>query len=197
MEDPNINFGSLSTKGFDVKANYSQDLESLGKLNFMLEGTKLISLSTQPLDGGPAYNCAGYYGVICGNPAPRWRSIFSTTWATPWDSLDVTLRWRYFGTVSSELTSSYAALQDQPALPQTEHIDAYSYFDMSGSFAIYKTLRLQLGVNNVFDKAPPIVTSGGGGYGSDCPVGSCNGNTYPGIYDALGRYFFAHATVQF
>jgi iron complex outermembrane recepter protein len=58
-------------------------------------------------------------------------------------------------------------------------------------------LRMQIGVNNVFDKQPPIVSDGGGGFGSDCPVGSCNGNTFPGIYDALGRYFFAHATVQF
>jgi iron complex outermembrane recepter protein len=197
VDDTDVNFGSLSTKGVDVKVNYSQSLAAFGKLNFNLEGTKLIELDTQPLTGGPAFNCAGFYGVTCGNPNPQWRSVFNTTWATPWDSFDLTLRWRYYSSVSSEYTSSNPQLAVATALPQTEHINAYSYFDLSGQFAVYKTISLQLGVNNILDKNPPIVTSGGNGFGSDCPVATCNGNTFPGVYDALGRYFFAHITAQF
>jgi iron complex outermembrane recepter protein len=197
VTDTNVNIGSLSTKGFDVSANYRLDVGSLGKVSFMLQGTKLIQLDTQPLTGGASFNCAGFYGTSCGNPDPAWRSIFSTTWATPWLGLDVTARWRYFGTVSSEFTSSNPQLATATALPQTEHINAFSYFDLSGQFKVYKTLTLQLGVNNIFDKAPPVVTEGGNGFGNDCPVVTCNGNTYPGVYDGLGRFFFAHATVQF
>jgi hypothetical protein len=26
---------------------------------------------------------------------------------------------------------------------------------------------------------------------------NCNGNTFPGVYDAMGRYLFAHITAQF
>jgi iron complex outermembrane receptor protein len=196
VTDLNVNIGSVSTKGVDFKANYGLDMASLGKISFMEEGTKLIALNTQPLTAGPSYNCAGFYGVTCLNPDPQWRSVFSTTWTTPWDALDVTLRWRYFGTVSSELTSSNPQLAGV-ALPQTEHIDAFSYFDLSGQFRVYRTLTLQLGVNNILDKAPPVVTAGGNGFGSDCPTVQCNGNTYGGVYDALGRFFFAHATVQF
>lgn len=29
------------------------------------------------------------------------------------------------------------------------------------------------------------------------PFSSCNGNTFPGTYDALGRFFFARVTAQF
>jgi iron complex outermembrane recepter protein len=63
--------------------------------------------------------------------------------------------------------------------------------------------RLQLGVNNVLDKDPPIVASSGTSvYPSDCPTitpngSSCNGNTFPGTFDSLGRFFFARVTAQF
>ena len=33
--------------------------------------------------------------------------------------------------------------------------------------------------------------------GSACPTGACNGNTYPAVYDALGRYLYAGFTRQF
>ncbi len=55
---------------------------------------------------------------------------------------------------------------------------------------------MQVGVNNIADKDPPIVV------GSDCstssPAGAnCNGNTFPGVYDAMGRYLFATVSAQF
>jgi iron complex outermembrane recepter protein len=203
VSDTNVNFGSLVMKGIDVKANYTQDLATFGKISFSLQGTKLIALDTQPLNNGPAYNCVGLYGAVCGNPVPAWRSIFSTTWSTPWDSLDVTARWRYTGPASDGLSSSYGALQGT-FVPATQHFDAVSYFDLSASFAVYKTLKMQLGVNNVLDKNPPVATSGTPeGAESACPAGAggafggCNGNTYPGTYDVLGRYIYANLTVQF
>ena len=51
-------------------------------------------------------------------------------------------------------------------------------------------LNLRLGVNNIFDREPPL----GGG---NIPAGFGNGNTFPQVYDALGRFFFAGATVDF
>jgi outer membrane receptor protein involved in Fe transport len=47
-------------------------------------------------------------------------------------------------------------------------------------------LNLRLGVNNIFDKDPPL---------QGLSLG--NGNTYPQVYDALGRYMFAGFTVDF
>jgi iron complex outermembrane receptor protein len=203
VEDPNVNFGSLSTKGIDVKLNYHTPLPAVGSMSFSLEGTRLIDLQTQPLTGGPSYNCSGLFGAICGAPSPSWRHVFNTTWSTPWDGLDVTLRWRYIGKADSELTSPNPQLSGV-ALPQTSHVPAYNYLDLTARFNVYKTVTMQIGVNNVTDKDPPIFDSGGGGFGSNCPAissgptgSSCNGNTFPGTYDALGRFFFAHLTAQF
>ena len=203
VSDVNVNFGSLSTKGLDIKMNYHVAVPSAGSLAFQLEGTKLISLDTQPLNNGPEYDCTNFFGSICGAPSPSWRHVFNTTWSTPWSGLDVTMRWRYIGKADSELTSSDKQLAGK-ALPQTSHIPAYNYIDLTARLNLYKQISLQVGVNNVTDKDPPIIDSGGGGYASNCPTlssgptaSSCNGNTFPGTYDALGRFFFARLTAQF
>jgi len=201
--DTNVNFGSLSTKGIDIKASYRVPMATLGSLAFSVEGTKQNDLTVQPLTNGPSYSCTGFFGAKCGAPSPSWRHVFNGTWSTPWAGLDVGLRWRYLGSADSESTSSNPQLTGK-ALPLTSHIPAYSYVDLTASFAITKVVRLQLGVNNIADKDPPIVQSGSGGFTSDCPTisgiggnSSCNGNTWPGVYDPLGRYLFAHVTAQF
>ncbi|MGH8138402.1 MAG: TonB-dependent receptor domain-containing protein [Steroidobacteraceae bacterium] len=201
VNDLNVNFGSLLTKGIDLKGDYRLQLPAFGSVAFAVQGTKLIGLNIQPLTGGPSYNCEGLFGVTCGAPNVGWRHVVNTTWSTPWDGLDVTLRWRYIGSADSQLTSSDPQLNGNP-FPLTSHIPAYNYLDLSAMFNVYKGVRLQLGVNNIADKDPPIIVSGGGGFGSDCPTittnqSSCNGNTFPGTYDSLGRFIFAHASVQF
>ena len=49
-------------------------------------------------------------------------------------------------------------------------------------------------MNNIADKAPPLVV------GNDCfgtvPLGLCNGNTFPGVYDAMGKYLFVNVSAQ-
>ena len=47
---------------------------------------------------------------------------------------------------------------------------------------------LRLGINNVLDNDPSLSTS----VGTDG-----NGNTFPQVYDALGRYIFGGVTVSF
>jgi iron complex outermembrane recepter protein len=201
ISDTNVNFGSLTTRGVDAKVNYRLPIDNFGSVLFNLEGTRLINLGTQPLTGGPAYNCAGYFGTTCGAPNAKWRHVFNTTWATPWSGFDLTARWRFISGADSEQISPNPALSG-PNLPLTQHIKPYNYFDLSADVSLYKMFRLQLGVNNVLDKDPPIIASGGGGFASDCPTittlgSSCNGNTFPGTYDSLGRFFFARVTAQF
>jgi outer membrane receptor protein involved in Fe transport len=201
ITDTNVNFGSLTTRGVDAKVNYRQPLPSLGSLIFNLEGTRLINLGTQPLTGGPAYDCAGYFGTTCGAPNAKWRHVFNTTWATPWSGFDLTARWRFLSGADSEQISQNSQLAGTP-LPLTQHIKPYSYLDLSAELSLYKMLKLQVGINNVLDKDPPIITSGGGGFVSDCPTittlgSSCNGNTFPGTYDSLGRFMFVRLTAQF
>jgi iron complex outermembrane recepter protein len=196
VKDTNVNAGQLATKGFDFKGSYRVPLPAAGSLLFGFEGTKLQTLTTTPIASlGSSYDCTGYFGSICGAGDPKWRHVLNVTWSTPWDALDLTLRWRYLGSVSSEQTSSNKFLSGSPFLPLST-IPAYSYVDLTGTFNLYKNVRLELGVNNIADKDPPIVV--GGDCSTSSPAGAnCNGNTFPGVYDALGRYLFAHITATF
>jgi iron complex outermembrane receptor protein len=199
VSDVNENQGGLTTEGFDVKLSYRQPLAGLGSLLLALEGTRVLELITQPVQQfGLTYDCSGYYGAICGGSNSKWRHVFNATWSTPWDALDLNVRWRYYAHQDSELGSGNPLLNGDGILPYpgTAHIPAYSYFDLTATFNVYRSVRLELGVNNIADKVPPLVV------GADCstssPAGAnCNGNTFPGVYDAMGRYLFAHISAQF
>jgi iron complex outermembrane recepter protein len=198
VTDTDVNEGELGTSGVDVKGSYRLGLPSaLGSVLFGLEGTYLKNLTTTPLPGGVlgSYDCAGYFGSTCGGGNPTWRHVLNVDWSTPWDGLDVNLRWRYLGANSSEQYSTSPYLHGSPFAPLS-HIAAYNYFDLTTTFNVYKNVRLELGVNNIFDKDPPLVV--GGDCTTSSPAGAnCNGNTFPGVYDALGRYLFVHVSAQF
>jgi iron complex outermembrane recepter protein len=202
VTDTSINAGALKTEGFDINASYRLPMAQFGSVSFALQVNRLKALDVTPVPFGASYSCYGYYGSTCGGGNPEWKGVFNVTWSTPWDGLDINLRWRYQGTSTSESTSSNPYLHSTSYYPPLAHIPAYSWFDLAATFNLYKNVRLELGVNNITDKVPPLVP-----LDADCstgPAGSigsnganCNGNTFPGVYDSMGRYVFAHISAQF
>jgi len=70
-------------------------------------------------------------------------------------------------------------------------VKAQDYFDLAATIRVADKVTYRLGVNNVLDKTPPILSA------TASPIGSFgNGNTYPGIYDAIGRYLFVGLTID-
>jgi iron complex outermembrane receptor protein len=192
-----VNIGHVSTQGLDLASHYSLEIGPAGKLGFNLAGTRVLNFLTQPLPTGGAYDCVGYFGTTCSvssGPIPAWRHTLTTTWAAPWAGLDVTARWRYIGPVKSDRVSQDPQLS-QTYFAGTAHIGGYTYIDLSASIPVASTgISFRFGVNNIADKAPPIVANGN--Y-SDCPNLSCNDNTWVGTYDTLGRYLYAHVSAKF
>ena len=72
-----------------------------------------------------------------------------------------------------------------------DYADARTYLDLLATFTVSEKYSFRVGVNNVFDKDPPLNGA------STCPTGPCNGNTWPGVYDALGRYIYVGLTADF
>lgn len=197
VTDLDNNVGWVKTAGFEVNTSYSKNLGVWGRLNASLTGTALSEKSTY--NGlSPAYDCAGYYGSTCGVPAPNWRHKARITWQTP-KNIDVSLTWRYVGSVKVEYTNPSATLSATDYSTYNAKIPAMSYFDLFVTGKVGKNLSVRAGVNNIFDKDPPLVSSGAsdGSILSSCQATYCNGNTYPGVYDSLGRYLFVGATVNF
>jgi iron complex outermembrane receptor protein len=87
-----VNEGELATRGIDVNISYRVPLATAGSLLFALVGTRLQSLQTTPVAGFGSYDCAGYFGTLCGVVTPKWRHVLNATWSTPWHGVAVGLR---------------------------------------------------------------------------------------------------------
>jgi len=188
----NANIGAVSTSGVDLGAAYVMRAGSMGTINYNLNGTYMRTSSVENVPGLGKYDCTGYFGSTCGTPTPEWRHKARVTWSTPW-KFDIAGTWRYVGSTKQEGLSSDALLHaDTPPATIEDHLSARNYFDVNVQYAITKKISLSAGINNLFDKDPPIVSTN-----VTAAAGSANGNTYPQVYDSLGRYFYVNLTARF
>jgi iron complex outermembrane recepter protein len=206
--DSLANVGQLEEKGVDIDAAYSVPLNALGKLHFGFNGTYINKYEITPISAqsSTSFNCAGLYGLQCssttagaGTPVFHWRDTLRMTWSTPWMGTDLSVAWRYFSSVNLEGTSGNpnisagnGATVANGGISNTDaHLPSFSYLDLTASVKLADQLSVRLGVNNVLDKSPPVIGA------TNLPGTSGNGNTFPQVYDALGRFLFAEVTVQF
>ncbi|HKR33448.1 MAG TPA: TonB-dependent receptor [Steroidobacteraceae bacterium] len=194
IDDPILNTGSLQTKGVDAEVDYRFQMGRVGSLGVQLIGTYVDEFLTEPLKGASKYDCVGLYGTVCGTPIPDWRHRMRATWTTPWN-MDLSLTWRYIAAVDDDRTSSDPNLAGD-VIPTDKRLGSRNYFDVSGSYtfadvAMFKSVTGRLGINNLLDKDPPLVGQ------STCPAVFCNGNTFPQVYDTLGRFVFIGLTADF
>jgi iron complex outermembrane recepter protein len=190
IDDPLANLGYQWTRGVDFGVRYRQEMGAMGRMDINFTGTYTASFITEPYTGSGAYDCAGYFGATCGNPQPKWRHVIRDTWSTPVKSLDLTVSWRHFGSVKDDATSPAPLLNGVPPNGITR-IANYEYFDLTASYMVYPGVTARVGVNNVLDKDPPILPTTG------LSSAFFNGNTYPQVYDYLGRYLFLNVTADF
>jgi outer membrane receptor protein involved in Fe transport len=204
--DALANVGQLETRGIDVDVSYGFDVGPAGKIRTNLTGTYVDTYNITPIASDPStkFNCAGLYGDICSsgaataNPIFRWRHTLRTTWSTPWEGLDVTASWRYFSAMKLDALSPQANLSQAPATvanggisSSDAAIKAFNYLDLSAAIKVADKITFRVGVNNVFDKDPPVIG------GTNLPGVAGNGNTFPQVYDSLGRFIFGQITAQF
>ena len=96
--------------------------------------------------------------------------------------------WRYISGVTEDAANpdiGGTVFKTEAKLP------SFSYLDLAATWRIKDQYTFRVGVNNVLDVDPPLVGSSSltGVFG--------NGNTFPQVYDALGRYLFVGLTADF
>jgi outer membrane receptor protein involved in Fe transport len=187
------NVSSLETRGVDVEIAYAKELphwngRNAGTVSFRFLGTYTNALVTTPEPGAVPYDCAGLYGAICGDPVPRWRHIARATWNSPWD-FGVALTWRYISAIRIANSSANPNLS-MPFDAADFQLGARSYLDLAAVWDVNRNWEVRAGVNNIFDRDPPV-------FGFNFAEGvASNANTYPGVYDALGRAVFVGLTYR-
>lgn len=198
VDDPTINAGALRVRGIDFNLNYRFRLAELGlpsragqiALDFV--GTRDLKEKHSPttLTSVTDYDCQGRYGLSCGTPVPLWRHKARVTYTVPTPLQSVTTfstAWRYISSVrADDLTTELGRPN-----ARDERLSGQNYIDLTASISFKSSYTFRVGVNNVFDKDPPIIGSG------SLPGTFGNGNTFPQVYDALGRYVFAGLTLDF
>ncbi|MDI3258857.1 MAG: TonB-dependent receptor [Sinobacteraceae bacterium] len=204
VQATNINTGFVKQRGVDVVVDYNRYLRDLGlgnagrvDLNFV--GTYISTFSLKNTPTSEPYDCAGLYGLTCGNPNPRWRHKLRVTWDLPpslVSGLEVSAQWRYIGSTLADVNASNSQLNPgggfHDAIDAKTHIKQYLDLSLAYQLPLEKQdITVRFGVTNLNNEGPAVVTSnvGAGAFYS--------ANTYPGVYDTLGRVFFLGATVHF
>ncbi|GAA3259597.1 hypothetical protein GCM10020258_21500 [Sphingomonas yabuuchiae] len=183
------NTGSLRTSGVDFGLSYSQPLGGAGSLAVDFQGTWNRKLVNEPVKGLGSFDCVGYFGPTCGQPMPEWRHQSRFTWTDAAKVGSISLNWRYIGPTKLTNNSTDPNFANTPSIFNSR-IKTYNYFDLAGTAKVQDGIVFRAGVNNLFDRDPPIIAQG-------LLAAFGNGNTYPGMYDAVGRTVFIGLTAEF
>lgn len=187
-----VNAGYLKTSGLDFSVTAAHDLPELlgkdmGRIGLNFSGTKTNKYEVQILPGSQPYRCDGYFGVTCGQPIPEWRHRLIADW-TSRGGVNLSATWRYIGGTKNDKSSSATFLK-AAYQPYDLKMPSVSYVDFAASMDVAEKVTVRVGVNNAFDKDPPLTASTGGQ--------TSNGAFFSGMYDSLGRYMFVGATARF
>lgn len=181
------NLGGMDFRGVDLGADFSHDLGA-GRVGLDLNGSYLLKKEFEPLPGDESamYDCRGLSGPSC-FPAPKWRHNLRLSYEFP-ETWLVSARWRHIGKVTHELLGGQPGIGEGAVAELNREIDGQDYFDLVFQAGITDNFTLTFGANNILDKDPPLIGTGGGG---------SNANTWAGFYDTLGRYVFSTASIKF
>lgn len=177
----NLNLGRIVTSGIDATLQTRFDIgEDKLDLTATLNWTE--QYTTTNLPGDTPTNLAGSIGSSAGSSAgvsaafPKWKGVVNLSYST--GAFQFGGQWRY---LSKMRDVSAIGVANSTAIGTP----AYHYFDLNAEWRVNKSFAMRLGMVNLTDKQPPVYTS------------FYQSNTYPGVYDVLGRSFFVGATANF
>ncbi|MGQ8364949.1 TonB-dependent receptor domain-containing protein [Glaciecola sp. 1036] len=165
------NLDYMKASGIEATYRAAFTLGDAGALTLDGSLNKYLSQESQSSSTTPVLECKGYYSPSC-DPIAALRFNQRVSW--DYEDFTVSLLWRYYDSMEVHPTirdNTFEAFRE---------IDSYSYFDLYASYAITDYAKLTLGIDNLFDKEPPVV----GGEAGD--TSSNGGNTFPSNYDVLG-----------
>jgi outer membrane receptor protein involved in Fe transport len=169
----NANLAAFKAEGVDAQVDYNMPLDfgllgNSSRLSFYFLGSYTRKNNYTPIVGLDTVECAGKFGLNCGNPTPKYK------WSSRLSLLDgpltTTLRWRHLGATRDD---------DDDTTYFVERIKAYNLFDLAFSLGVSDSATMNFGINNLFNKKPPVIGSN-----------QEQANTYPSSFDVLGRDFF-------
>ncbi|MFT5541061.1 MAG: iron complex outermembrane receptor protein [Glaciecola sp.] len=183
----NENIANITTKGVDFNVNYRTDVnfgifEDTSTISFNFRSTYLTEFDVQPVADLPTINeCAGSFGNTCGIPRSEFQYNARVNWST--GPLTVSALLRYLSIVDDDTITNGGANRVDIVVPE---LGAAYYVDLSAAYAVSDEFRVNFGVNNLFEEEPTAIGDQ-----------QQQANTFPEVYDVLGRRLFISGTYTF
>ena len=176
------NFNIFQAEGVDLVVNTGFDLGNGGELAFDLAAHQYLTNEFQTTSASPVVDCKGIYGTSC-DPVPEFRATLRTSWFR--DNFDASLLLRHIG--SMDVQSN----ERDSVFPAFRSTSSENYLDLTAGYTWNDTIRFSLLVANIFDEDPPIL-------GNEVGTTAFNsGNTFPSLFDTMGRTYTAAFKVMF
>ena len=180
-----ININQQRQRGYDLQANFNQDF-SFGTIRADAQVVYTIEdvtqyFSTDEESGFENSNRIGYIGN------PQWTSLLSASYKRG----DWTVTWQgqYFSSTRERDISDTFIYQDYPDAFRDIKAEWQFLHNVSVGYDRDRW-SLTLGVRNLFDKEPGLISAGAGTRVGNVPI-------YASQYDWFGRTFFARANYKF
>jgi outer membrane receptor protein involved in Fe transport len=181
---PYLNLGAVETDGVEVQVHWGVPAPFLSDSGKLYVDSAIGWLNNYKVQLLPGAAFLDYTGISNGGAqpngvppraTPEWKAL--TTFGYKSDSFGFGLRWRYQGGLKD---TSFVLTPNNVQVG----VAAYNLWDMFGTAKVNDNLEFRAGVNNLFDKALPIVASS-------------QISTDPALYDLIGRSFYMGVKVGF
>ncbi len=181
----NFNFSERLTSGIDLTVNWSMSLDNGATFGIRSSANRLLSWK-QPQFQEPEAPLVEYAGFGTGDTGGYDYQLF-TTFSYRTDKMSVGLNWNY---LSEQEAAAKATTPTATVLPT----DSYHLFNLNGSWQFSERFRLRGGIDNLFDKDPPLTSRDP--YNVLAPTNG-TGITAAAQYDALGRRYYVGLAMDF
>lgn len=177
ITDKSINVAYRKVKGVDLEAFYRVNGFAQGRLDVRFMATHVSEQSFSP-SGEAIYDDAGVVSTsaLGGNPTPKWRWSLTSDYKR--GNYGAFAQVRYIGGGLYRQNYTIEDINDNTVSDEyLVNVGAHYDFNAAGR----ARLQMFVGANNVFDQDPPRA-----------PVDFLhNIGTNPGLYDMIGRYWYA------
>jgi iron complex outermembrane recepter protein len=177
----NLNTGAYLVSGIDTQASYSFDVGKVGIFVSAFWNHRLKQQQTS-FPGGPTQGEIGQLDCYsCGRLGTGFKDKINASLTFKLEGVSLNYGLNYFGPVVDDITD-----------PDAIRVKAFTYHDAQIRFDIgeTKTIGFTLGVNNIFDKKPPV-------FGDTNPVTFPGTQTSANTYDLYGRMVYAGVQFKF
>jgi outer membrane receptor protein involved in Fe transport len=176
-----LNYASSTARGIDFEVGYAHDIGNIGNLNTRLIYTRMLQIDNYLDPANPDSPDQVLYELGDPKNSFNWNTDLKT------GNLQFSYQLRYIGRQVINFAEDVFEVGGRPPnnadYAERKYHSGVFYSDVRAAYDISEDWNAYLGVDNAFDRVPPLGLTGTGG-------GS-------GIYESRGRFWYAGVKVNF